>query len=327
VAKKQRPENEIHLTRLYDAPVHLVWDAWTDPKQAAQWWGPRGFTITTHSKDLRVGGHWAYTMHGPDGTNYENKTVYHEVKKHEKLVYDHGGNDDRPPLFQVSVTFEDLGHQTKMDMTMRLKTADEAKETRKRIKNASGNSTWDRLGEYLAKQTKGSDPFIINRAFDTNIASVYAAWTNPAQLAQWLPPAGFAMRFQHADIRTGGESFFSLESADARICVRARYQTVQPTSLIIYEQTFCNAEGKPVRHPGAETFPMTLRHTIFFRAESEEETVVTVQAEIIGEVSSEEVAAFVAERGGMTIGWNGSFDVLETILVTPPPAPVQSAAL
>ena len=48
--------NEIKITRVYDAPVQAVWDAWTDPEQVAQWWGPRGFTLTTHSKDLRPAG-------------------------------------------------------------------------------------------------------------------------------------------------------------------------------------------------------------------------------------------------------------------------------
>ena len=66
---------------------------WTDPEQVAQWWGPRGFTLTTHSKDIRPGGHWDYTMHGPDGVNYPNQTKYHEVEECSKLVYDHGGND------------------------------------------------------------------------------------------------------------------------------------------------------------------------------------------------------------------------------------------
>ncbi|MEZ6045243.1 MAG: SRPBCC domain-containing protein [Planctomycetaceae bacterium] len=55
-----------------------------------QWWGPRGFTLTHHSKDLRPGGTWHYTMHGPDGTDYPNMTLYHEVEKYKKLVYDHG---------------------------------------------------------------------------------------------------------------------------------------------------------------------------------------------------------------------------------------------
>src|SRR6187551_3496635 len=120
--------NEIAITRFYDAPVQMVWDAWTDPEQVAQWWGPRGFTLTTHSKDLRPGGHWAYTMHGPDGTDYPNKTVYFEVEQGRKLVYDHGGNDDRPPLFRVTVLFTDLGGKTRMDMTSTLATAEAAEE-------------------------------------------------------------------------------------------------------------------------------------------------------------------------------------------------------
>ena len=88
--------NEIKIVRLYAAPLEAVWDAWTDPQQAAQWWGPRGFTLTTHSKELRPGGSWIYTMHGPDGVDYPNKATYLEVETHRKLVYDHGANDTRP---------------------------------------------------------------------------------------------------------------------------------------------------------------------------------------------------------------------------------------
>jgi len=43
--------------------------------------GPRGFTTTTHSKDLRPGGSWIYTMHAPDGTDFPNRTNYLEVEK------------------------------------------------------------------------------------------------------------------------------------------------------------------------------------------------------------------------------------------------------
>lgn len=106
VAKNK--SNEIRIIRIYDAPVEAVWDAWTDPEQVAKWWGPRGFTLTTHSKDLRVGGHWHYTMHGPDGTDYVNTTKYFEVEPQKKLVYDHGGHEDRPPLFRVTALFSEV---------------------------------------------------------------------------------------------------------------------------------------------------------------------------------------------------------------------------
>ena len=110
--------NELKLTRVFNAPVQTVWDAWTDPEKLAQWWGPRGFTITTHSKDLRPGGSWIYTMHGPDGVDYPNNTDYFEVEECKKLVYDHGANDNQAALFRVTVLFSESKGKTTMDMTM-----------------------------------------------------------------------------------------------------------------------------------------------------------------------------------------------------------------
>ena len=113
--------NDIRIIRIYDAPVALVWDAWTDSAQVAQWWGPRGFTLTTHSKDLRPGGSWVYTMHGPDGTDWPNFTRYHEVEPHARLVYDHGASsDDAQPMFRVTANFRDLRGKTELDMRMTL---------------------------------------------------------------------------------------------------------------------------------------------------------------------------------------------------------------
>ena len=55
MAAKNKP-NELYIERIYDAPVKMVWEAWTEPDQVAQWWGPRGFTITTKHEDVRTGG-------------------------------------------------------------------------------------------------------------------------------------------------------------------------------------------------------------------------------------------------------------------------------
>jgi len=172
--------NEIKITRVYDAPVNLVWDAWTDSKQVAKWWGPRGFTLTTHSKDLRPGGYWLYTMHGPDGVDYPSKTTYFEVEKYSRLVYDHGASESTPPMFRVTVNFTELkGNKTKMDMTMALPSVEAAEETRKFIKKASGDSTWDRLAEYLDIETSGKERFVINRSFDAPLTTMYKMWTDP----------------------------------------------------------------------------------------------------------------------------------------------------
>ncbi len=305
--------NEIKLTRIYDAPVKAVWEAWTDPEQAAHWWGPRGFTITTHSKDLRAGGHWRYTMHGPDGIDYPNNAVYLEVEPQSKLVYDHGGNEERPPLFRVTVRFSELKGKTKMVIIMALATPEAAEETRKFIKKASGNSTWDRLAEYLEKETTGKEQFVINRTFDTPLEHMFQLWTNPEDVAQWTPPTGFTMQFIRADIRPGGSSFYSMSGNGFTMYGRVEYLTIEKPNLIIYKQQFCDEHEHVTRHPMSPTWPETMLTTVTFAEEEAGQTRVTVTWEPAA-ATGEEIDTFVKGRSGMTQGWTGSFDKLEDFL-------------
>lgn len=100
----------IITTRVYDAPRALVFEAWSDPRHLAQWWGPDGFTTTTSAFDMRPGGVWRFVMHGPVGRNYENRITFDEIVKPERIRYHHGGGDDVEPVqFRTVVTFDDLG--------------------------------------------------------------------------------------------------------------------------------------------------------------------------------------------------------------------------
>lgn len=307
--------NELHLTRVYDAPVEAVWDAWTDPKQVAPWWGPRGFTITTHSKELKVGGHWRYTMHGPDGVDYANVTKYLEVEEHRKLVYDHGGNDERKPLFRVTVLFSEEKGKTKMDMTMTLPTPEAAEETRKFIKKAGGDATWDRLAEYIEKSASGKETFVINRSFDAPIDVMFEMWTNPEHLSKWLAPTGFDMEFFRADIKSGGKTFYVMSNAAGlKMYGRAEYREVRKPDLLIYTQQFCDENENVSRHPMAPTWPETMLTTVQFIEEGPERTRVTITWEVVGAVTDEEMETFINGRSGMTIGWTGAFDKLDQYL-------------
>lgn len=314
MAAKSKP-NEIALTRTYDAPVEIVWDAWTDPAQVAKWWGPRGFTLTTHSKELRPGGIWHYTMHGPDGTDYINKTLYHEVEEHKKLVYDHGGNDEQAPLFHVTVHFIPDGDKTTMEMTMALATAEDAANTRKFIKEAGGNSTWDRLAEYLDEQIAGRDSFVINRCFDAPRDVVFAMWTDPEHFSQWLPPTGFDMEILRGHIRVGDGLFYRMSNrVDTTMYGRIEYQEIEHPCRLIYTQQFCDEQGHLSRHPHLPVWPATMLSQVEFAAEDENATRVTVTWTPFGEAAPKELQAFRDMRGSMTIGWTGSFDKLEGLL-------------
>ena len=295
----------------------MVWDAWVDPKQVAQWWGPRGFTLTTKSKDVRVGGTWIYTMHGPDGVDWPNKTTFHEVEKYSRLVYDHGASENTPPMFRVTVNFTDLGGKTKMEMWMALPTEEAAKETKKFVKKAGGDSTWDRLAEFLSEETSKKDVFVINRTFEAPQATIFEMFTDPKHCSKWLPPTGFTMEYIKADIKPGGSSFYSMSNGQGMIMYgKANYIEVTKPSRLVYTQIFCDKDGKISRHPAAPTWPETMLTTITLTAETLASTRVTILWEVYGEATTAERTTFNAGKAGMTQGWGGTFDKLEDYLQT-----------
>jgi uncharacterized protein YndB with AHSA1/START domain len=144
---------EIVISRVFDAPRELVFDAFTDARHISEWWGPRGFTTTTSIKDVRPGGIWRFIMHGPDGTDYTNTIRYTEVVRPERLAYDHGADDidGDPASFQVTVTFVDQGGRTALTMRSRFTSEAEVERNRKFGAVDGGKQTLERLAEYLAK--------------------------------------------------------------------------------------------------------------------------------------------------------------------------------
>ena len=106
--KSNTADRELRISRLLNAPVELVWEVWTDPEHIKQWWGPNGFTNTITKMEVQSGGEWNLIMHGPDGTNYKNKSIFTEVIKHKKLVYEHITG----PKFIATIEFESRGDKT-----------------------------------------------------------------------------------------------------------------------------------------------------------------------------------------------------------------------
>jgi uncharacterized protein YndB with AHSA1/START domain len=145
-------DRELLFTRLFDAPRELVFIVWTDPGHLAQWWGPRGFTTSTVEMDARPGGAWRLIMHGPDGVNYKSRIVYLEVVKPERLVYKHAGEEkDEAVRFTVTVTFEEAGGKTRLNMRMVFESAAEREHVTTRYGAEKGaTETLERLQEHLA---------------------------------------------------------------------------------------------------------------------------------------------------------------------------------
>jgi uncharacterized protein YndB with AHSA1/START domain len=147
-------DREIAIERTFDAPRELVWEAMTNPEHVVHWWGPNGFTNTLEKMDFRVGGEWHHVMHGPDGTNYPNRSVYTAIVKPERIELSNGGRHKGDPNanFDATWTFEALGAQTKVTIHLLFPTA----EARNMVVEKygaieGGKQTLARLADYLTK--------------------------------------------------------------------------------------------------------------------------------------------------------------------------------
>ena len=146
-------QREMVVSRLIKAPAALVFNAWIQPRQLEQWWGPNGFKTTVHEMDVQEGGITRIVMHGSDGVDYPNKFVYTDIQAGNLLSYTHSDDsdlDNDAATFEVKVEFDDEGQQTRVTMFALFKTADE----RDRVVNeydavAGANQTLERLAKFL----------------------------------------------------------------------------------------------------------------------------------------------------------------------------------
>lgn len=106
-------DREIRIRHRFKTPAEQLWAVWTQSEHITHWWGPDGFSSTIHEMDLREGGEWRLTLHGPDGTNYPNRSVFKEIVPLYKIVFEHFN-----PHFMTTVLFEPDGEYTLLEWTM-----------------------------------------------------------------------------------------------------------------------------------------------------------------------------------------------------------------
>ena len=116
-ARRPAPDGELILERVFDAPRHLVFQAWTQKEHMDKWSAPRGYTIAFSEGELRPGGRWRCCMRAPDGTELWLGGVYREIVEDELLVFTHVWDENGVPGHEtvVTVRFSDLGKRTKVE--------------------------------------------------------------------------------------------------------------------------------------------------------------------------------------------------------------------
>jgi uncharacterized protein YndB with AHSA1/START domain len=220
MTQPEKPDLEITLTRTFRASPERVFGAWTDPAKLARWFGPDGFTTTTHAFDLRPGGAWKHTMRGPDGKEYPNHIVFVEVESARRLVYDHVS----PPPFRTTVTFEPHDAGTRMTFRMTFgdpnayKVATEVYGAQEGLKQ-----TVARLAAYVDHESPRNDPMTtttqiptlkLERTFNAMPERLWSYWTDPKKYAKWFNPAPLDLVIHEFDVRPGGAIRFDMPQPD-----------------------------------------------------------------------------------------------------------------
>lgn len=309
-------DREIVLTRVFSAPRELVFEAWTDPVHLPHWWGPRGFTITSHSIDLRPGGAWKFTMHGPDGTDYQNLIAYREIERPARIVFAHGvASEDESGAFVTTATFEDLGGR-KTRVTMR--SVFRSPEERDKVVAESGaieggNQTLDRLGEQLANMGAESRPFTLSREFAAPAALLFKVWTEREHLQHWWGPKGVTITACTNDPRPGGAMHYCMRWPNGQdMWGKWVYRELLPPKRLVFVGSFADADGNLIHHPLATGWPLRMLTTVLFE-ERGGRTTVSIRSVPI-DANAAECQTFTDNNPSMQGGWGGTFENLAAYL-------------
>ena len=231
-------DREIVITRVFEAPRELVFEAWTNPKHVAQWWGPNGFSTAIHEMDVRPGGVWRLTIRGPDGRDYHNRIVFIEVAKPGRLVYKHEPEKESEPVsFQTTVTFAKRGDKTEVTVQMLFPSAEAREHVVKKYGAVEGlTQTLGRLGVHLGAMAGATekDPktagagdvggargskkreLTIERVFNAPRELVFQAWTKPEHMVHWWGPRGFTLPTCEMEFRAGGSFRLVMRGPDGK---------------------------------------------------------------------------------------------------------------
>jgi uncharacterized protein YndB with AHSA1/START domain len=163
-------DRELVITRIYDAPVKLVYKLWTDPQHVSQWWGPKTYTIPVCEIDLRPGGEYLYVMRSPKGDDFPVKGKFINIVPNERVVYTDDmfenvdfwrhmlggkvGDDVDFTTIQsiITVTFEKVENKTRLTLTTRF-VSNEVRDAMIGMQMAEG---WTQSLEKLAEELKKS---------------------------------------------------------------------------------------------------------------------------------------------------------------------------
>lgn len=311
----------LHMSRMFNAPRELVYEAFTNPAMVSEWMGPRGFSAMDLEYDVRPGGRWRLRLHvtgptmdcDPHGqTDLWMQGTYLEVAPPERLVYTFAwdGRTDIPyEETTITVTFRELEGKTVMDF----KQGPFADAANRDEHTVGWTSSFERFAEFLLAPAgaEKTHHLVIDRVFDAPRELVWAVWTGPALAAEWMGPRGFVATHFEQDARPGGKWRLCLHSdgfdaGDGKMLERNLWQggvfhEIVPQERVVY--TFAWDDPADIGLSGPK-----------------HETLITVAFKDQGAKTAmrfkQEFFPTAGERDGHQGGWNSSFDRFAELVQT-----------
>ena len=150
MAENDLAKRTLSLKKTFDAPVELVWEAWTQPEHIAQWWGPKGMSLTVVEHNFKVGGTWKYVMPMPNGSEFISEGQYAEIVKFQKIVT---SANFRPMTegVEIRVLFEKNGEKTNFVFSVVHLTEEYCKQQEKMGFYNGWGSTFTRFEAFLGE--------------------------------------------------------------------------------------------------------------------------------------------------------------------------------
>lgn len=138
----------LSLEKIFDVPLELVWEAWTNSEHIMKWWAPQGMDLKVMEHNFKVGGKWKYSMPMSNGSEFISEGVYKEIVEMEKIVTT---ADFRPMTENVELhaLFERLGSQTKFTFSVIHETEEYCQQQEKMGSYNGWGSAFNRLDVML----------------------------------------------------------------------------------------------------------------------------------------------------------------------------------
>ena len=142
-------EREIVLSRLFDAPRSLVFEAYSKCEHLSKWLGPRYLTMVSCEMDFRVGGKYRYTHRAPDGSEYGFRGEYREIVSPERIVQTFEFDGMPGHVSVETFTLEEHNGKTKLTITALYASVEDRNGMAQSGMEAGVRDSWDRLDDLL----------------------------------------------------------------------------------------------------------------------------------------------------------------------------------